>query len=83
MHGYTVDELLGKDLGILAPMELRNPMTVQQILAKSPLRESMNKRKDGSIFPVRLRASVVQDHEGEPIAIVTMCEDISAQKEAH
>jgi len=80
MHGYTEDELLGKDLGILAPLELRNPMTVQQILHRNHLRESINRRKDGSTFPVRLRTSVVQDPKGEPIAIVTLCEDITEQK---
>ncbi len=82
MHGYTVDELIGQDLGILAPENLRHPMTVEQIKKMDTLRESVNIRKDGSIFPVRLMANVFKDNTGEPVAIVTTCEDISEYKYA-
>jgi len=80
MHGYTVDELIGQDLGILAPPELRNPMTIEQLRDLMNLRESVNMRKDGSIFPVRLLANVLKDTGGVPVAVVTMCEDISEYK---
>ena len=80
MHGYTVNELLGQDLGILAPAELRNPMTREQLCELMELRESVNIRKDGSIFPVRLLAKVLKDTSGLPVAVVTMCEDISESK---
>ena len=80
MHGYTVDELVGQDLGIFAPAELRNPMTTEQLRELAELRESVNIRKDGSIFPVRLLANVLKDTGGLPVAVVTMCEDISEYK---
>ncbi|MCP4400222.1 MAG: diguanylate cyclase [bacterium] len=80
MHGYTVDELIGQDLGIFAPAELRDPMTVEQLGALLDLRESVNVKKDGSIFPVRLLANVLKDADGLPVAVVTMCEDISEYK---
>ena len=80
MHGYAVDELIGQDLGILAPAELRDPMTVEQLYDLADLRESVNIKKDGSIFPVRLLASVLKDPGGLPVAVVTMCEDISEYK---
>lgn len=80
MHGYTVEELLGKDLGVLAPAELRNPMTVAEIDRMRHLRESTNIRKDGTHFPVRLMSDVLRDQHGVPIAIVTTCEDITEQK---
>lgn len=80
MHGYNVEELLGKDLGILAPTELRNPMTVEEIDRIRHLRESINIRKDGSRFPVRLMSDVLRDQQGTPVAVVTTCEDITEQK---
>ena len=45
-------------------------------------RESQNLRKDGSLFPVRLVSDLVADAAGNPLAIVTVCEDITERKEA-
>ena len=80
MHGYEVGELLGQDLGIFAPGELRNPMTLAQMQDLRNIRESVNIRKDGRVFPVRLTSDVVKDVAGEPIAIVTTCEDLTERK---
>jgi PAS domain S-box-containing protein len=80
MHGYCVEELLGKDLGILAPAELRNPMTPDQISQMKGLRESVNIRKNGSRFPVQLLSDVIRDDYARPIAVVTTCEDITERK---
>ncbi len=82
MHGYAVVDLIGKDLGILAPSKLRKPMTIDQINTLNTLRESINIRKDGSIFPVKLMSDVIKDDEGQPIAIVTTCEDITEPRQA-
>lgn len=80
MHGYPVEELLGKDLGVFAPVGFRRPMTIDQINSMKNLRESVNIRKDGSIFPVRLMSDVIRDVSGKPTAIITTCEDISAYR---
>lgn len=83
MHGYTVDELLGKDVGIFAPPDLRNPMRLDDIkLWKGLIRESVNIRRDGTLFPVWLMSEIVRDASGEPTAIVTSCEDITERKRA-
>jgi PAS domain S-box-containing protein len=83
IHGYQVEELLGKDVGILAPSELRNPMPLEQIEQwKGLKRESVNIRKDGSTFPVWLMSEIVKNAEGQPTAIVTSCEDITERKRA-
>jgi PAS domain S-box-containing protein len=83
MHGYQVDALIGQDVGILAPPRLRQPMSLEQIKQwKGLVRESVNARKDGSTFPVWLMSELVRDTEGEPIAIVTSCEDITERKQA-
>jgi PAS domain S-box-containing protein len=78
MHGYSVEELIGKDARALAPDEYGRPLTRAEVKElKSWTRESVNKRKDGSIFPVKLMSDVVLDDEGVPVAIVTTCEDIT------
>jgi len=83
MHGWEVDELLNKDVGILAPPKLRQPITLEQIRKwKGLIRESVNTRKDGSIFPVWLMSEIVRDVNDEPTAIVTSCEDITERKKA-
>ena len=80
MHGCAVEELIGKDLGVLAPPELRHPLSADDMRALRPLRETVNMRKDGAIFPVRLMANVVKDGAGQPVAVVTTSEDISERR---
>jgi PAS domain S-box-containing protein len=83
MHGYTPDELIGRDVGEMAPPELRKPMTLEKVRRWNGLiRESTNIRKDGSRFPVWLMSEIVKDADGEPTAIVTSCEDITERKKA-
>jgi PAS domain S-box-containing protein len=81
MHGYQVGELLGQDVNIFAPPELRKLVTLDQIKHwKGLMRESINIRKDGSTFPVWLMSEIVKGTDGEPLAIVTSCEDITERK---
>ncbi len=81
MHGATVAELSNTDVRDLAPHELRQPRTVDDIRSWQGLnRESINLRQDGSQFPVWLQSEVVTDAHGEPSAIVTSCEDITERK---
>jgi PAS domain S-box-containing protein len=83
MHGFQVDELIGQDVGILAPPEFRHPMKPEEIRQwNGSVRESVNIRKDGSTFPVWLLSDTVKDQEGKPVAIVTSCEDITERKRA-
>jgi diguanylate cyclase (GGDEF)-like protein len=44
-------------------------------------RETINVRKDGSIFPVMLRSDVVRDAAGRPLGLVTCCEDLTQRKQ--
>lgn len=82
IHGYQVEELLGKNAGILAPPELRNPRSLEQVKKwRGTKRESVNVRKDGTTFPVWLMSEIVKNAEGEPYAIVTSCEDITDRKQ--
>ncbi|MFZ3136804.1 MAG: EAL domain-containing protein [Thermodesulfovibrionales bacterium] len=81
MHGYTVKELIGKNIKIFAPSKLWNPLTKEKIISITRWkRESINRRKDNSIFSVRLMSDVVKNTKGQPIGIVTTCEDITYHK---
>jgi PAS domain S-box-containing protein len=82
-HGYTVTELIGQDAGVYAPSPTRRRLTREQLEALSSWkREGVNARKDGSTFPVHLTSDVVRGVSGDPIGIVTTCEDISDRRQA-
>lgn len=81
MHGYKVRELIGNNVRIFAPSKLWNPITKEKITSINRWkRESVNKRKDNSIFAVKLMSDVVNNSRGKPIGIVTTCEDITFHK---
>lgn len=81
MHGYERDELIGQPVQLLAPPSHRRPLNpLHNIKMQSWHRESVNMRRDGSVFPVLLRSDLVRDAGGRPVRIVTTCEDISEQK---
>lgn len=81
MHGYKYEELEGRKAGGFAPAKKRKPLTVEQITSmKRWKRESVNMRKDGSIFSVHLMSDVIKNSKGEFIGVVTTCEDISERK---
>jgi diguanylate cyclase (GGDEF)-like protein/PAS domain S-box-containing protein len=81
MHGYKIDELIGQNVRIFAPSELSKPLTVEKINSLTRWRrESINKKKDGSTFPVSLMSDVVKDRKGNSIGIITTCEDITTRK---
>lgn len=81
MHGYEVEELIGKDVRIFAPAENWNRMPVKNMKeVKSYKRESLNVRKDGSTFPVQLLSDALTNADGRLIGIATYCEDITERK---
>ncbi len=78
MHGYEVEELIGQDVGIFAPSEKRRPLSLEQVKAmKLRVRESVNVRKDGTTFPVRLISDYIPDTQDNPLEIFTISEDLS------
>jgi diguanylate cyclase (GGDEF)-like protein/PAS domain S-box-containing protein len=81
MHGYRPEELLGESVRLFSPRNSWSPLGSEEARSiKSWRRESVNVRKDGSRFPVRLLSDVVLDSEGSPVAVVTVCEDITERK---
>ncbi len=81
MHGYEPAELLGEDVRIFAPKPLLKPMAREELKhISSWRRESVNIRKDGSVFPVEMLSDVVLGTDGEPVAVVSICQDITDRK---
>lgn len=83
IHGYTVDELIGRDVSVFCLPGYRRSLSSEQLrLMKSWRRESMNVRKDGTLLPVALMSDVVLDARDQPIGVVTTCEDLTEAKRA-
>jgi diguanylate cyclase (GGDEF)-like protein/PAS domain S-box-containing protein len=84
MHGYGVEELLGKDARIFSPagVPCRPGARGAAPAWKRWKREGSNRRQDGGLFPVQMTSDVVTDGAGEAVAIITCCEDISERKRA-
>ncbi|MFH2005889.1 MAG: PAS domain S-box protein [bacterium] len=81
MHGFTVEELIGKSVSILAPPAIRRPIPIEHLLDSTRLdRESVNLCKDGTTFPVRLITDLVRDEHGRPTATVTLSEDLTQKR---
>jgi PAS domain S-box-containing protein len=83
-YGYTLVELLGKNISTV-----RAPHVPQQIgeelFRKTQIDgwhgELLNRRKDGSEFPIELWTSLVNDSSGKPIATVGIARDITKRKQ--
>ena len=83
MHGFTTEEMLGRDARRLSPPEDWRPLSAEQLgHMRKWKRERIRIRKDGTTFPVQLMSDVVTDTAGKPIGVVTTCEDISERKRA-
>lgn len=81
IHGYEQNELRGYSVRVFSPPYLWEPMTIDRLMKmKSRRRESVNVKKDGSVFHVQLLSDIVTDADGKAIGIVTTCEDITERK---
>ncbi len=83
MHGYTEEEILKLHIGDLDSAEdaARAPERILQIIDNKPLRfEVMHKKKDGTLFPVEVTASLI--NTGDQIHILAIDRDITRRKHA-
>ncbi len=81
IHGWSVEELIGKQSRIFAPPDIWKPMTRDEICRiRFFARETVNVKKDGTVFPVRLTSDVVKNENDEPVFVVNTCVDLTHKK---
>jgi len=84
-YGYKKEDILGKHTSILRPKNLHDDIGKEiheQTLKGAWQGELINRRKDGSEFPVFLSTSLIKDYSGNIIATVGIARDITEQKKA-
>lgn len=83
MHGYSVEELVGKPIiSVFAPEEhMKLVEHIKNAHAQGNyVFESMHLRKDGTIFPTLSNITVVYDQDDKPLYRIVNVQDISVQK---
>ena len=84
-YGFSEEELLGHDIKRVRPEGVEQEglgAIREKTLDGGWYGEVINRRADGSLFPVELWSSVVRNDEGEPVAMVGVARDITARKQA-
>ena len=85
MHGYPVEELLGKHLSLFHTEEQMqedvNPFNEQVRKQGAHQGEVGHVRKDGTTFSTRMATTILKDEMGNPTGLVGMARDISEHKQ--
>src|ERR1051326_3550585 len=84
-YGYSEVEVLGKGPGILSPGD-RGDLIADQIWRRTQTGkwsgQLLNKRKDGTLFPIHLSTSPIVDDEGNILGYIGVGRDITELNEA-
>ncbi len=80
--GYTLEDVLGQPVDLLYANRQDSFVVHQTTLRQGRcMREVLNKRKDGTVFPCHLSASRLRDARGELVGVMGISRDISRRKE--
>jgi PAS domain S-box-containing protein len=84
-YGYALEEVLGKNIAIVRS-EKNDPKFIAEVMSGSHSGswsgELMNRKKDGTEFPIHLSTTVLCHDHGEPIGYVGVATDITERKYA-
>lgn len=84
LFGYTLDELPGRSLWTIVSPSFgyykARDIYVQTVRKGSWRGEVLNRKKDGTEYFISLSTSSIKDTNGDIIALVGICEDITAKK---
>jgi len=84
-YGYAEDELIGQDIQMVRSPD-NDPEMIDEILnitANSGwVGEIINRKKDGSDFPISLSTTIVKDENGKTLGMVGVATDITERKKA-
>ncbi|MFQ6616261.1 MAG: PAS domain S-box protein [Fidelibacterota bacterium] len=79
--GYLKDEVLGKHVSILySDIDEGESVYRKTLKDQRNLREIVNRRKNGELFPTLLSASVLQDFKGNQVGLMGVSRDITESK---
>ncbi len=85
-YGYTEqEELAGKNIAVVRGTQASTDGDAgirEKTIAGGWNGELINRRKDGSLFPVELWSSVVKGEDGAPVALVGVARDITERRRA-
>ncbi|MGC8862676.1 MAG: PAS domain S-box protein [Armatimonadota bacterium] len=80
-HGYSVEELIGRDVTILTARPEQAAEIAQEVLEKGVWQgETEGIRKDGTVFPMRQTITRVDNADGTPVAMLSISRDITEEK---
>ncbi|OGP50220.1 MAG: hypothetical protein A2Y79_07895 [Deltaproteobacteria bacterium RBG_13_43_22] len=85
MHGYTMEELIGRPITEVFAPEYRDEVPEQIWIADEKnhhIFESKHIRKDGTVFPVQMDMTIVKDKEGRVQFRAVHVQDITERKRA-
>lgn len=78
LHGWEAEELVGQPASILGvPGQAGVASSNSNRVLQRWRRHSINRRKDGTPFPVELLSDLVRDEQGGVAGIVTCCREFS------
>jgi len=83
MHGYNVNELVGKNHSILHTKQGFDLVerSRKELFEKSyVVMEERHLKKDGSLLPVLVNASLIRDTKGSPLHVTVVITDITERK---
>jgi len=84
-YGYGLNELIGENIKIIQSQN-NDQKLLNEILPATIkgewLGELMNRRKDGSEFPIHLSTSVIKDKEDKVLGLIGVATDITSKKHA-
>lgn len=87
MHGYTAEELKGKNLSVGHNEEqLREVgLVIENLFATGEMKpaEIWHIRKDGSVFPTLMAGAVIYNDQGQPAYLSATCVEITELKDAN
>jgi PAS domain S-box-containing protein len=86
MFGYSSHEVIGEAVGLLIPQDRAEEAkaVLAQVSAGQHVeqRDTVNVRKDGTVFPVSLTVSPIHDVDGVVVGASMICRDVSEAKRA-
>jgi PAS domain S-box-containing protein len=84
MHGYVVEELLGRHIGVTCELPADELSEIIRRINETGhvVGEYLHRRKNGTTFPTLHEIAVVRDAQGTPVSRVGFVIDVSARAEA-